>query len=345
MIRTRTVMVVGAGASCELQMPSGAELLSRVVQGLDFSRLGTESQSRESVLLARHLAKQAERMGRDQRDVFTAAQSLRNAARIGKSIDAVIEQHDHDPLVVACGKIAIAFFMGQAETRATLREAPRVAGELPLLGKPEETWLYWLGQIFTNGLPRSKLERAFADLAIVSFTYDRSIEHYLPFVLTMAYGLTLKEAQEIVANNLVIHHPYGTVGRLPWQTGQDAQAEWAGSEQPWNIHAIAGQIRTHGERMAEREWIGRVRRSVAEAKRIVFLGFGFHPQNLDLLFDRTISHNPEVLASVHGIPESNHAMLARQIRKLCGLEYDDLLTIENARAWEVVRDYALMLES
>ncbi|MCW1384715.1 hypothetical protein OLX02_18010 [Novosphingobium sp. KCTC 2891] len=345
MIRTRTVMVIGAGASCELQMPSGADLLARIVQGYDFSRLGTESQSRESVMLARHLSKLAERMGREQREIIVAAQALRNAARVGKSIDAIIEQYDHDPLVVACGKLAIAFFVGQAETRATLREAPRVAGELPIQGKPEETWLYWLGQLFTAGLPRSKLEKAFADLTIVSFNYDRSIEHFLPHALVMAYGLTLKEAQAIVAQHLVILHPYGSVGRLPWQLGQDAQAEWAGSEQPWNIHAIANQIRTCSERLADREWTGRLRRSVAEAKRIVFLGFGFHPQNLDLLFDRTISHNPDVLASIHGLPASNRPLLARQIKRLCGLEFDDLLTLENARAFETLRDHALMLES
>ena len=345
MIRTRTVIIVGAGASSELQMPSGPELLSRLVQTFDFSRLGTEAQSREGLLVARHLAKLGERTGRDANDMLAAAHRLRSAARMGRSIDTVIDQNDHDPQVVAAGKLAIAFLVGQAETRATLRDAPRLPGDLPLLGKPEETWLYWLGQLFTAGLPRSKLEQAFRDVAIIAFTYDRSIEHFLPFALTMAYGMTLREAQEIVARNLVIHHPYGVVGRLPWQQGQDAHAEWAGSDQAWNIQAIAGQIRTHAERQADREWVSRIRRTVAEAKRIVFLGFGYHPQNLDLLFDRTISHNPEVLASIHGIPPSNRALLARQLKKICGLEHDELLTLADQKAWEVLRDNALLLES
>lgn len=345
MIRTRTAIIVGAGASCELQMPSGAELISRLVQAYDFARLGTDAQSRESVMLARHLAKQGERTGHDFNAMMQAAQRLRAAARVGRSIDTVIDQYDHDPQVVAAGKLAIAFLVGQAETRATLRDAPRLPGDLPLLGKPEETWLYWLGQLFTAGLPRSQLEAAFRNVTFVSFAYDRSLEHFLPFALSMAYGMHLREAQDIVSRNLLVYHPYGVVGRLPWQAGQDAHAEWAGSDQAWNIQAIAGQIRTHAERVADRDYVARLRRSIAEAKRIVFLGFGYHPQNLDLLFDRTISHNPEVLASVHGVPASSHALLARQLKKVCGLEHDDLLTLSDQRAWEVLRDNALLIEA
>jgi len=345
MIRTKTTLVIGAGASCELQMPGSADVLARVVQGYDFSRLGTPQQSRESGILVRYLMKHAEQVGREHRDMVNASQVLRNAARVGKSIDTIIDQYDHDPMVVAAGKIAIAFLMGQAETRANLKEAPRNPGELPLLGKPEETWLYWLGQIFTSGLPRSKLERAFSDLTIVCFNYDRAIEHYLPHALVMAYGMDLKEAQSLVAERLVIYHPYGAVGRLPWQRGQEAQAEWAGSEQPWNIHAIAGQIRTHSERMADRDWLHRLRLSVAEAKRLVFLGFGFAPQNMELLFDRSLSHSPEVVATVHGLPEGTRRLVARLLKRHCGLESDDLLVLDPARAFEVVRDYSLLLES
>lgn len=345
MIRTKTTLVIGAGASCELQMPSGEDLLARVVAGYDFSRLGTPQQSRESQILIRHLMKQAERMNRDQHDMVRASQLLRNAARVGRAIDTVIEQVDHDPLAVASGKIAIAFHIGQAETRATLREAPRQPGELPLLGKPEDTWLFWLGQLITSGLPRSRLERAFDDLTIICFNYDRAIEHYLPFALVMAYGLDLKDAQRIVGERLRILHPYGTVGRLPWQPGQDAQAEWAGSEQPWNIHAIAGQVRTHAERLADTAWLHRLRTEVGNAKRLVFLGNGYQPRNLELLFDRTISHNPEVLATTHGLSPANRVAAARLLKRGCGLEHDDLLTLSDARAAETLRDHALMLES
>jgi len=226
-----------------------------------------------------------------------------------------------------------------------LREAPRQPGELPLLGKPEDTWLFWLGQLITSGLPRSRLERAFDDLTIICFNYDRAIEHYLPFALVMAYGLDLKDAQRIVGERLRILHPYGTVGRLPWQPGQDAQAEWAGSEQPWNIHAIAGQVRTHAERLADTAWLHRLRTEVGNAKRLVFLGNGYQPRNLELLFDRTISHNPEVLATTHGLSPANRVAAARLLKRGCGLEHDDLLTLSDARAAETLRDHALMLES
>lgn len=345
MIRTRTTLVIGAGASCELQMPTGDDLLARVVAGYDFSRLGTPAQSRESQILIRHLMKQAERMGSEHMEMVQASQLLRNAARVGTAIDTVLEQLDHDPMATACGKIAIAFHIGQAETRATLREAPRQPGELPLLGKPEECWLFWLGQLLTSGLPRTRLERAFEDLTIVNFNYDRSIEHFLPHALVMAYGLDLKDARTIVGERLQIIHPYGTVGRLPWQPGQDAQAEWAGSEQPWNIHAIAGQVRTHAERMADQPSLHRLRQAIGSAKRLVFLGNAYHPRNLELLFDRTISHNPEVLATAHGLSPANRMAATRLLIRNCGLDQDDLLTMTESRAWETLRDNMLQLES
>lgn len=345
MIRTKTTIVVGAGASCELQMPSGEDLLARVVAGYDFSRLGTPAQSRESQILVRHLMKQAERMGKEHMEMVRASQLLRTAARMGTAIDMVLEQIDHDPLATMAGKIAIAFHIGQAETRATLREAPRQPGELPLLGKPDECWLFWLGQLLTAGLPRTRLEHAFEDLTIICFNYDRAIEHFLPHALVMAYGLDLKDAQRIVGERLQIIHPYGSVGRLPWQPGQDAQAEWAGSEQPWNIHAIAGQVRTHAERLADQPSIHRLRQAMGGARRLVFLGNAYHPRNLELLFDRTISHNPEVLATTHGLSPANRTAAARLLRRNCGLEHDDLLTLSESRAFETLRDNMLQLES
>ena len=62
MIRTKTTFIVGAGASCELQMPSGPELVTRIAQSLDFERYGADLQTRDSVLLMQYLGKAASRV-------------------------------------------------------------------------------------------------------------------------------------------------------------------------------------------------------------------------------------------------------------------------------------------
>lgn len=344
MLRTRTTLIVGAGASAELQFPTNAELLARIIQGYDFKRTNSETSTRDGQLLLRNIYKLAEKLNKKVEDVAAAAERLRNACRLGRSIDTVLEQYDHDPLVVACGKLAITFFMGQAESRSNLKDIPRVEGELPLQGKIAEYWIYQLGQLITSGVPRSKIGQTLEQLTIINFNYDRSVEHFLPYALVMAYGIELKEAQQVIAEKLDIVHPHGSVGRLPWQKGEAPQAEW-GVEQPWNIHAIAAQLKSLNERSADRNALRDIRLSVASAKRLVFLGFGFQPQNVDLLFENTLSHNPEVLISTYGMSSGNAATVAQMIRRLAGLESADQLMISPGKAWEVLRDYSLLLES
>lgn len=344
MLRTRTTLIVGAGASAELQFPTNAELLARIIQGYDFKRANSETSTRDGQLLLRNIYKLAERLNKKVGDVAAAAERLRNACRLGRSIDTVLEQYDHDPLVVACGKLAITFFMGQAESRSNLKDAPRVEGELPLQGKIAEYWIYQLGQLITSGVPRSKIGQTLEQLTIINFNYDRSVEHFLPYALVMAYGIELKEAQQVIAEKLDIVHPHGSIGRLPWQKGEAPQAEW-GVEQPWNIHAIAAQLKSLNERSTDRNALRDIRLSVASAKRLVFLGFGFQPQNIDLLFENTLSHNPEVLISTYGMSSGNAATVAQMIRRLAGLETADQLMISANKAWEVLRDFSLLLES
>lgn len=344
MLRTRTTLIVGAGASAELQFPTNAELLARIIQGYDFKRTNSETSTRDGQLLLRNIYKLAEKLNKKVEDVAAAAERLRNACRLGRSIDTVLEQYDHDPLVVACGKLAVTFFMGQAESRSNLKDIPRVEGELPLQGKIAEYWIYQLGQLITSGVPRSKIGQTLEQLTIINFNYDRSVEHFLPYALVMAYGIELKEAQQVIAEKLDIVHPHGSVGRLPWQKGEAPQAEW-GVEQPWNIHAIAAQLKSLNERSADRNALRDIRLSVASAKRLVFLGFGFQPQNVDLLFENTLSHNPEVLISTYGMSSGNAATVAQMIRRLAGLESADQLMISPGKAWEVLRDYSLLLES
>lgn len=344
MLRTRTTLIVGAGASAELQFPSNAELLARIIQGYDFKRTASDTSTRDGQLLLRNIYKLAERLNKKVGDVAAAAERLRNACRLGRSIDTVLEQYDHDPLVLACGKLAITFFMGQAEARSNLKDAPRIEGELPLQGKIAEYWIYQLGQLITSGVPRSKIGQTLEQLTIINFNYDRSVEHFLPYALVMAYGIELKEAQQVIAEKLDIVHPHGSIGRLPWQKGEAPQAEW-GVEQPWNIHAIAAQLKSLNERSTDRNALRDIRLSVASAKRLVFLGFGFQPQNVDLLFENTLSHNPEVLISTYGMSSGNTATVAQMIRRLAGLESADQLMVSPNKAWEVLRDYSLLLES
>lgn len=342
MIRTKTTLIVGAGASCELQLPSGPELLDRMAQGFDFNRFGGAQLTRDNTAFLKYLAKMAERPGTTNEALYTATTRLRISAKLGTSIDGIIEQNDDDQLVTLCGKLAIAHFITQGEAKSSLRLTPKTEGELPL--QIGDYWLVELGRMITSGVPRSKVEQAFDNLVIVSFNYDRSVEHFMPFALVTAYGMPLKEARRIVAAKLNIVHPYGTIGRLPWQTGEGPDIEW-GTENPWNMLNLISQIRTHGELLRDARAFQAVRGAVSKCQRIVFLGFGFHPQNLDLLLDGSMSHNPDVVASFYQMPPPLQTAVLRMLHRKLNLDREDRLLTVDAKCYDVLHDYGMMLES
>ncbi|MGE3690990.1 MAG: hypothetical protein AB7F98_06380 [Novosphingobium sp.] len=342
MIRTQTTFVIGAGAGCELQLPSGPELTQRIAQSLDFDRFVGDLQTRDSTLLGQYLSKMAARMQKTDEAVRAAADRIRIASKMAPSIDAILDQHNNDPLVVNTGKLAIAYFITQAEARSTLRQTPRIANELPLQGT--ENWLFQVAKLITTGVPRSQADRCLDMVSFVNFNYDRSLEHFLPFAFEMAFGMNLQEAQRIVAAKLKINRPYGSVGRLPWQGGDSPDCEWA-SENPWNIHNLATQIRTLSELQQNQQSIMQIQNAVTFGKRLVILGFGFEAQNLDLLFDRTLSHNPEVLVTLFDMVPTNRNAVLKAIKRRTGLERDDLLMVMTARCYETMRDYSNLLES
>lgn len=342
MIRTKTTLIVGAGASCELQMPSNEELLIKFGQSYDFTRFGSGLETRDSTHLAQYLGKMATRLGKGDENIHHAANRLREASKLSRSVDAMLDQHDDDPMISAAGKLGIVHFICQAEAKSILRLTPRIEGDLPVQGT--DTWLYQLGQLVTSGVPRSQVESCFDNLTIINFNYDRSVEHFLQFALMMAFGMELKEAQKIVAQKLNIIHPYGTVGRLPWQLDDGADVEW-GTEQPQNIHDLSGLIRTSAEVRLDHQMLLAIRGQVSGAKRIVFLGFGYQPQNVELLVDCGLSHDPEVMATVFGMSQTNRTSVIRMLKRKMGLESDDHLLIMNAKCCDMLRDYSLLLES
>lgn len=342
MFRSKTTFIVGSGAGYEVEMPDARELLAKIAQGFDFSRLGTDLQTRDMVVLAGHFEKFARRMGATQERLIEAGASIRTASRVSPSIEAILEQHGQDALVQAAGKLAIVYFTLQAEARSPLGLEPRDPGDLPLRGN--ENWLYQLGRMIVSGVPRARAEQCFDNIAIICFAYDRSIKHYLPWVVHMAFGMTLSEARQLVAAKLKVIHPFGNVGRLPWDGGEGPDVEW-GKEDPWNIHNLVSEIRTGSELRRTPQGVQRIIAEVAGGKRIVFLGHSFDPQSTELLFDYSLSHDPDLLVSITGMGDSQRSAVRRTLKRLAGIENDDLVSIHDMRAYQLLRDYGLFLES
>ncbi len=342
MIRTDTTLIIGAGANREIEMPDGADLLNKIASGFEFERLNSEVKSRDLINLAHLFEQIAPSLGMTYDDLVAGGNAIREATLVSSSIDAVLEQYGHDQRVVTAGKLAIVYYTLQAESKSTLAVEPRSADELPLRGT--ENWLYQLGQIIVKGVPRAKAEECFEKLSIVCFNYDRAIEHYLPWVVMRAFGMTYDEACELVAGRLRIVHPYGVAGRLPWQGDEENGATW-GQEDPENIVALSKRIFTASQRAGSRQFQSYLRAEMSRGKRLAFLGFGFDPMNVAMLFDELEHDNPDMLISLVDISETQQKAILRLIYRLTGITDQSLITLENMKAFELLRDYGRFLES
>ncbi|RJY08663.1 hypothetical protein [Aurantiacibacter aquimixticola] len=342
MIRTKTTLVVGAGASTELQFPDGRELLARIAASFDFQRLGGDLESEDMAAMAvriEAIAKQA-RVKTD--DLLEAGQTIRSATRISPSIDAILEQHGDNPMVLAVGKLAIAHFILRAEAESPMGAEPRDPGDLPVRGT--ENWLFQLARAVVNGVPRAKAESCFDNLSIVCFNYDRSVENYMPWALHMAFGMSVTDAQALVAEKLRIVHPYGTPGRLEWQAGDAPVAEW-GESDPDDFAGVVEQLHTASERADQRGFQRQLVGEVTQGKRLVFLGFGFDPMNCAMLFDAPFETPPDTLVTMPGVTDAERGAVMRLLQRQAGIKDEGLITLQDMRAWQLLRDYAPYLES
>lgn len=126
------------------------------------------------------------------------------------------------------------------------------------------------------------LENRLSSITLIVFNYDRCIEHYLYHSIQNYYGLYADDASSLVSS-MKIYHPYGMVGSLPW-TGVQTQMKFGAEPDVQDLIRLAGQIKTFTEGTdPEESDIREIRNQVANADTLVFLGFAYHKQNLDLL--------------------------------------------------------------
>lgn len=312
MIRVPTTLVIGAGASAELDFPTGPGLLSELLKfGSQFDRVNGSSVALDIGLAYARLTGQSRINPLDP--FYDAAARVRSAADIARSIDNVIDQNDDDPLVEVAGKLAIAYRLLAAEAESKLSEASEQPGLFDLQNL-RDTWLLPFGQILTTDIRKSRVESIFDHLTIITFNYDRSIEAFLPTLLVAAYGLDHVDAVAI-SQRLRIFHPYGQVGRLSWDFGADGGIPygWVARDK---LDLIAPQLRTFTEQLADGDELKAMRKAVQQAEHLVFLGFGFHSQNMRLLAPDTDAQSTKIIGSLYREPGPARETIVEELRRL-----------------------------
>jgi hypothetical protein len=304
-----TVLIVGAGASAEYGLPVGETLKSQLAADLRFR---FEAPFNKQVSGSRDLYDLLQRRYpnnlNSQNTFLKAGSELSDALPAFISIDEALHFFSDREEVVQIGKLAAAQIILRAEAASKLTDKNGEAN----LSSLSETWLPTFLSMVLGSLTKGQIDGAFKNIAIVNFNYDRTIEHYLYWALQKIAGLKPGDAANALST-LRILRPYGSLGPLDWESPNDG-VKFGSNVHHEKLFHIAGRIRTYTEQTIENDLAERLKSTISRASTVLFLGFGYHQQNMRLLEQSDRSKVRAVFATVFGIDDRNHAVIDRALR-------------------------------
>jgi hypothetical protein len=270
-------------------MPNGNELKLRIPELLTFSpassgKINGDKLTYSAISL---YSRDGDCVNSDKEiELMNAAVKISMGMHLSISIDNYIGEHGGDIDIAFCGKLAITRAILEAKRRSDLSEAYDKDRFQPVVIKKtkglDNSWYPLLFQKITEGCRIDELTARLDDISFIIFNYDRCFEYFMYNALIVYYDISPSEAKTFV-QNLHINHPYGTVGDL-W-SGED-RTVFGDTPGATRLIKLAMGIKTFTEsREREKDMKNRVQYLVERADRIIFLGFAYHEQNIDMLFN------------------------------------------------------------
>lgn len=322
MFRSKTTFIVGAGASCEAQLPSGERLKELIGTAIDirFGDFGREHTGDPRIVHA--LRQKVADTTRDINPYLQKAWQIRDiVSHAALSIDNYLDAHQGDEELELCGKLSIAKCIIDSEHRSLLRRTERHRENFSLPGL-KDTWYVQFLKLLTENVRLTDIDNIFDNIAFVVFNYDRCIEQFLAQAIQEYYNIDRQRSINLV-KRIPIYHPYGTVGTLPWLEVRDEPQAAFGDNENIDLLSIAGNIKTFSEQMDDEEALNALRTHVAEAETLVFLGFAFHRQNLELIKPPEPAFTKRIFATVMGVSESDQDHIKRDLVETLQIEPED----------------------
>jgi hypothetical protein len=234
-----------------------------------------------------------------------------------RSIDAYLNTHKDNEAIKVAGKLAIVQSILEAEHECDIRRSDdgwRGSKNV------NQSWLPDLFYIMQDGIGKAdNIADIFENISFITFNYDRCLEHYLFYSIMELYRLNEQSAAEVMGS-LKIHHPYGQVGSLPWAASSKRKVAF-GVKDYGDIAGLSEEIKTFNEQIEDEVLLAGVRGTLNQAERIVFLGFHFHKQNMDLLTvtNESGTVRPHVFATTIGRSGPEQSMITERVSKVTGV--------------------------
>jgi hypothetical protein len=352
----KTVLVLGAGASQEYGFPSGEGLIEDILTFLEMPN--PEHRHKGKILLAlllqrfhelAYLTKLSLRGVPSLKDCFQIVEAFQTSlinsspASIDDFLDkASVDNKDYEVLGKILIFLSISKYENAAESFMAYWNPPLQVSNYKSRIKRHDGWYsYFWKKLYENSKSPDELGQILKRITIVSFNYDRSIEHFLFTRIKNLFNLSDEATANIINENLLIHHVYGRLGLLPWQKPSldysmqnpyapknidfilqhikplipslrsyhaDLENELGGIKQRImtldpprqvdigstleNIIHFASKIKTYTQAVAGNK---EIETEASTNSRILFLGMGYHPQNLNWLNENLFRFNSKIV--------------------------------------------------
>ena len=282
-----TIFVVGAGAGVDIGLPTGKTLM-RSLEGFLMDLLDDGRQMRE-VCRALDVS---------QKEIM-ALKKLRHqivdSTLPWDHVDDYLANRSDLPMLERLGQFFIIKYLLTAERRSKIWSASEEGFPIEAM---RHLWYHRLFQILVSSSDADRV-RIFESCTFLILNYDRCLEHALLNIFRIALGLHGNQAEDLLRRATFLH-PRGSLGPLPWQGGDLP----FGSDKVDHQEVMGKLQSNHPSLPAEQQHLWH--RRLGEARAIVFLGCGFHRNNLGFLHPSALgnamrAHQPIVHATHVGL--------------------------------------------
>jgi hypothetical protein len=313
---SKTVFIVGAGASNEVGLPLGDGLADAIGHclNLQYSRGSLVSSDSRSIEIDRALRAicgqyqhvpvpvELQGLGLGLDELVGACHQTSRGMILTPSIDNYLNSHRQNSAIAVCGKLAITLTILREEAKSDLQYTDKdnfIKRRIDF-STAKNAWYRKMLHVLVAPCDYEELKVRLKSVAFVIFNYDRCVEHYLFHALQDYYGRPATEIADLL-RQVEFYHPYGKVGSLPWEAaGSRAHEIDFGFETDADkLLALSTQIRTFHEGVQDSAGQA-IRQVVRAASKLIFLGFAFHRLNMKLLFGKSTSQEGHAKKSVYG---------------------------------------------
>jgi hypothetical protein len=350
--KMKTVFVIGAGASAEVGMPIGSELKKIISRILKFDSYYTdESPGEKSVVVdaIKYYSENRKSQGTYIRDPLHCALEISKALPLADSIDNYLNSHRDDKDIEICGKIAIVYSILKSESKSKLF---RKDNDLIAFSSIEDTWYVSLFKKLVHNCQLNDFIKRLEDITFITFNYDRSLEWFLFYAIKQYYRIDEDKSAEII-NTVKIYHPYGRAGELPFQEG--CCIEYGKLPDAQTLYGLSQFIKTFMEGIdVEAKEYQAITGSLAVADRVIYLGFAYYTQNMNLLYPSiidnketdgsTLRHLNHVVCycTAYGFSENENSAIKQKIQSMD--KRINAIEVFNGKCFDFFKEYSQRIE-